>query len=107
MSHVYQEVEKKHGKKIDLAHKSTFNPKTKKYFAFSDAYSPDPGNWHKDWWAEAGYPNGFDAGDLYPWPPYTTMGEAVGGYLGAIGIKVRLRTMERAAFYSALAETLP
>jgi multiple sugar transport system substrate-binding protein len=63
MSHVYQEVEKKHGKKIDLAHKSTYNPKTKKYFAFSDAYSPDPGNWHKDWWTEAGYPNGPDTYD--------------------------------------------
>ena len=58
MSHVYQEVEKKHGKKIDLAHKSTYNPKTKKYFAFSDSYAPDPGNWHKDWWTEAGYPTG-------------------------------------------------
>jgi multiple sugar transport system substrate-binding protein len=63
MSHVYQEVEKKHGKKIDLAHKSTFNPKTKKYFAFSDAYTPDPGNWHKDWWTEAGFPNGPDTWD--------------------------------------------
>ncbi len=63
MSHVYQEVEKKHGKKIDLAHKSTYNAKTKKYFAFSDAYTPDPGNWHKDWWAEAGYPNGPDTYD--------------------------------------------
>src|SRR5215472_10458110 len=63
MSHVYQEVEKKHGKKIDLAHKSTFNPKTKRYFAFSDAYTPDPGNWHKDWWTEAGYPNGPDTYD--------------------------------------------
>ena len=63
MSHVYQEVEKKHGKKIDLAHKSTFNPKTKKYFAFSDSYAPDPGNWHKDWWTEAGYPNGPDTWD--------------------------------------------
>ena len=52
--------------------------------------------------AEAGYPNGFDAGDLYPWPPYTSMGEAVGNYLGAVGIKVRLRIMERAAFYPAL-----
>jgi peptide/nickel transport system substrate-binding protein len=52
--------------------------------------------------AEAGYPNGFDAGELYPWPPYTSMGEAVGNYLGAVGIKVRLRIMERAAFYSAL-----
>jgi multiple sugar transport system substrate-binding protein len=63
MTHVYAEVEKKHGKKIDLAHKSTFNPKTKKYFAFSDAYTPDPGNWHKDWWTEAGYPNGPDTYD--------------------------------------------
>ncbi len=63
MSHVYQEVEKKHGKKIDLAHKSTYNPKTKKYFAFSDSYAPDPGNWHKDWWTEAGFPNGPDTWD--------------------------------------------
>ncbi|MGH7374772.1 MAG: ABC transporter substrate-binding protein [Candidatus Rokuibacteriota bacterium] len=52
--------------------------------------------------AEAGYPNGFDAGELYPWPPYSSMGEAVGGYLGAVGIKVRIRNMERAAFYPAL-----
>jgi len=63
MTHVYQEVEKKHGKKIDLAHKSTYNPKTKKYFEFSDSYAPDPGNWHKDWWTEAGYPNGPDTWD--------------------------------------------
>ncbi len=63
MTNVYQEIEKKHGKKIDLAHKSTFNPKTKRYFAFSDSYVPDPGNYHKDWWAEAGYPNGPDTWD--------------------------------------------
>src|SRR5258708_5997088 len=63
MTHVYAEVERKHGKKIDLAHKSTYNPKTKKYFAFSDAYTPDPGNWHKDWWTEAGFPNGPDSYD--------------------------------------------
>ena len=63
MSHVYQEAEKKHGKKIDLAHKSTYNPVTKRYFAFSDAYTPDPGNWHKDMWTEAGYPNGPDSYD--------------------------------------------
>ena len=63
MTHVYQECERKHGKKIELAHKSTYNPKTKKYFAFSDSYVPDPGNWYKDWWAEAGYPNGPDTYD--------------------------------------------
>src|SRR6266851_4541066 len=61
MGPVYQEVEKRHGKKIDLAHKSTYNPKTKRYFAFSDAYTPDPGNWHKDWWTEAGFLNGPDS----------------------------------------------
>jgi peptide/nickel transport system substrate-binding protein len=53
--------------------------------------------------AEAGYPNGFDAGELIPNPPYFSLGEAVGNYLGAIGIKTRLRTMERAAFQSARA----
>ena len=26
--------------------------------------------------AEAGYPNGFDVGDLHPWPPYSSMGES-------------------------------
>jgi peptide/nickel transport system substrate-binding protein len=53
--------------------------------------------------AEAGHPNGFDAGDLHPWPPYFSMGEAVAGYLAAVGIKTRIRSMERAAFYQALA----
>ncbi|MDQ2970646.1 MAG: extracellular solute-binding protein [Acidobacteriota bacterium] len=57
---IYQAVEKKHGKKIDLAHKSTYNPKTKKYFAFSDSYVPDPGNYRKDLWEKVGYPNGPD-----------------------------------------------
>jgi peptide/nickel transport system substrate-binding protein len=53
--------------------------------------------------AEAGYPNGFDAGDLYPWPPYSTTGEAVTNFLAGIGIRTRVRNMERAAFYQALA----
>jgi len=51
--------------------------------------------------AEAGFPNGFDAGDFTPYPPYTGMGEAIVGYFGAVGIKMRIRTMERAAFLSA------
>ena len=53
--------------------------------------------------AEAGYPNGFDVGDLHPWPPYSSMGESVANYLNAVGLKTRVRTMERAAFYQALA----
>ena len=54
--------------------------------------------------AEAGYPNGFDAGELVPIPPFFEVGEAVVNDLNAIGIRVRMRTMERAAFYTAWRE---
>jgi peptide/nickel transport system substrate-binding protein len=54
--------------------------------------------------AEAGYPNGFDGGDFYPFPPYDSMGEAVLGYFQAVGIQGRIRTMERAAYFSAWRE---
>jgi peptide/nickel transport system substrate-binding protein len=54
--------------------------------------------------AEAGYPNGFDAGDLVPIPPFYIVGEAVVNYLNAVGIRVKMRTMERAAFYDAWKE---
>lgn len=51
---IYQECERKHGKPIDLAIKSTYNPKTKKYFGFSDSFVPDPVNYRIDLWSEAG-----------------------------------------------------
>jgi len=51
---IYQECEKKYGKPIDLAIKSTYNPKTKKYHGFSDSYVPDPINWRKDLWDDVG-----------------------------------------------------
>jgi multiple sugar transport system substrate-binding protein len=60
---IYQAVEKKWGKVIDLGHKSTFNPKTKKYFAFSDSYVPDPGDYRQDLWSQVGYPKGPDTYD--------------------------------------------
>jgi peptide/nickel transport system substrate-binding protein len=67
-----------------------------------EPYGYDPAR-AKQLLAEAGYPNGFDAGDLHPWPPYFSTGEAVTNYLAAVGIKTKVRTMERAAFYPALA----
>ena len=54
--------------------------------------------------AEAGYPNGFDGGDLTPNPPYFSMAEAIAGNLGAVGIRLRIRTLERAAFLTAWRE---
>jgi ABC-type dipeptide transport system, periplasmic component len=53
---------------------------------------------------EAGYANGFDAGDLTPLPPYASVAEAIAGNLQAIGIRSRVRTMERASFLSAWRE---
>ena len=55
---IVDEVEKRHGKMIPLAEKSTHNPKTGKYFAFSDSFVPDPGNYRIDLWSQVGYPNG-------------------------------------------------
>jgi len=51
---IYQEVEKKWGKPIDLAVKSTYNPKTNKYYGFSDSFVPDPINYRKDLWDSVG-----------------------------------------------------
>jgi peptide/nickel transport system substrate-binding protein len=73
---------------------------------FSRAYDPpayDPAL-AKKLLTEAGYPNGFDAGDLTPFPPFFSMAEGLGNYLQAVGIRTRLRTMERAAFLSAWRE---
>ncbi|HZX97786.1 MAG TPA: extracellular solute-binding protein [Myxococcales bacterium] len=51
---IYQECEKKWGKPIDLAIKSTYNAKTKKYFGFSDMFVPDPVNYRKDLFDQVG-----------------------------------------------------
>jgi len=73
---------------------------------FARAYEPpayDPAR-AQQLLAEAGYPSGFDAGDLTPFPPFFSMAEAIGGYLQGVGIRTRVRTMERAAFLTAWRE---
>ncbi|MGE5151287.1 MAG: ABC transporter substrate-binding protein [Rhodospirillaceae bacterium] len=54
--------------------------------------------------AEAGYPNGIDGGEFAAIPGFPTVAEAVVNELNAAGIRVRLRSMERAAFYGAWQE---
>jgi peptide/nickel transport system substrate-binding protein len=51
--------------------------------------------------AEAGYPNGIDAGDFVPIPPFFTTAELSVNDLNAVGIRVKIRTMERATFYAS------
>jgi peptide/nickel transport system substrate-binding protein len=50
---------------------------------------------------EAGYANGFDAGELTGTAQYASPAEAVINYLAAVGIRAQFRTMERAAWLSA------
>ena len=54
--------------------------------------------------AEAGYPNGFEAGDYYCDSSYSNLGEAVLDNLQAVGIRARLRPIERAAFLEGYAK---
>jgi peptide/nickel transport system substrate-binding protein len=55
--------------------------------------------------AEAGFPNGFDAGELVGDTIYgTALGEPAVNSINAVGIRLRLRVMERAAYYSQYAD---
>ena len=75
-------------------------PRSFEFALAIDAPPYDPAR-AKQLLAEAGYPGGFDAGEFYPYPPLYAMGEALAGYLGAVGIRTRIRTMERAAYLTA------
>jgi len=54
--------------------------------------------------AEAGHLNGFDGGEMTPFPPYNSMGETIMGWLQAVGIRTRMRTLERGAFMTSWRE---
>lgn len=53
---------------------------------------------------EAGFANGFDAGEITPNPPFFPYAEGVVNFFGAVGIKARMRTVERAAFFTTWRE---
>jgi len=67
----------------------------------SPAYDPERA---RQLLREAGFPNGFDGGEIAVGPPYGSLAEAVANYLGAVGIRTRVRLMERASFNTARRE---
>ena len=55
---IIQQVSFKYGTLDWMAHRSTFNPKTKKYFAFADSWIPAPFLYFTDYWSEVNIPLG-------------------------------------------------
>src|SRR5262249_6289487 len=54
--------------------------------------------------AEAGFPRGFDAGEYYCDVAYANLAETVINYLAEVGIRSKLRPLERAAFFKGYGE---
>lgn len=74
-------------------------PSTFEFFWKPPAYVSDPHS-AKKLLTEAGYPNGFDAGEYFCDAAYSNLGEAVVADLQRIGINAQLRPLERVAFFS-------
>ena len=64
-------------------------------------YDPDKA---KEILTEAGFPKGLDGGEFFCDSSYSNIGEAVLDNLQAIGIRMKLRPIERAAFIKGYAE---
>ena len=66
-------------------------------------YAYDPAK-AKQLLAEAGYPNGFEAGVITTDMSFTTTGEAIVNFLRTSGMRVTLRPLERAALFKEYQE---
>ena len=58
MNDLMDEANKRFGKQLPLCEKSSFNPTTENFYAYAPAWSPDPGDYRKSLWSEAGFPDG-------------------------------------------------
>ena len=75
-------------------------PSTFDFYWQPPAYAFDPAQ-AKKLLAEAGYPGGFDAGEYYLDVAYANVQEAIANYLQQVGIRSKLRPLERAAHWAS------
>ncbi|MBI3962147.1 MAG: carbohydrate ABC transporter substrate-binding protein [Deinococcus sp.] len=80
LTDVVSEAQSRYGEIVAWARRSTYNPVTNKWFGFSDAWVPDPGDYRKSFWEPLGFPNGPDtyADLLAAAPTLRDMGHPVG-----------------------------
>jgi ABC-type glycerol-3-phosphate transport system substrate-binding protein len=55
---VTEEAERRFGKQLEVCRKTSFNPKTGVFYAYSPGWVPDPGDYRKTLWQQVGLPNG-------------------------------------------------
>src|SRR5260370_5026641 len=79
---------------------SSIIPREYEFYWAPPEYPHDPAR-AKQLLAEAGYPKGFDAGEVATDVVFAPEAEAVINGLRSVGIRARPRPMERAAFYKA------
>jgi multiple sugar transport system substrate-binding protein len=58
LTDVVTEANNRHGEQLELCRKSSYNPTTRRYFAYAPAWVPDPGDYRRSLWTPVGLPNG-------------------------------------------------
>lgn len=58
MTDVTEEAVNRHGEQLELCRKSSFNPTTEKFFAYSPGWVPDPGDYRRSLWSAVDLPDG-------------------------------------------------
>jgi maltose-binding protein MalE len=58
MNDLNDEASKRFGELLGLARRSSFNPTTENFYAYAPGWVPDPGDYRKSLWEQAGFPEG-------------------------------------------------
>jgi multiple sugar transport system substrate-binding protein len=58
LTDVNEEAANRWGEQLELCRKSSFNPTTENFYAYSPGWVPDPGDYRKSLWEPVGFPNG-------------------------------------------------